>query len=132
MENFEHYNRMDVVWTQPQVEKWHCLLTSRKCKLLSNKLKAKTLLEDGQFILNTYTISSLHMLSLYHIKICESYVVTLLDWKPTFEWYIARFLINNGHQNDTCYHEINLSLSLSLSLIMSLIHNKFGRTCVIS
>ena len=27
---------------------------------------------------------------------------------PTFELYMARVIVNNGHQNDTCYVEIGL------------------------
>jgi hypothetical protein len=41
-------------------------------------------------------------------KVCVPYVITLVDWAPIFEWYIARLLIKLGHQNDTCYTEIGL------------------------
>ena len=26
-----------------------------------------------------------------------------------FEWYVARIAVNNGHQEDICYDEIELS-----------------------
>ena len=34
--------------------------------------------------------------------------VTLLDETFIFEWYMARFIVKNGRQKDTCYNEIGL------------------------
>ena len=32
-----------------------------------------------------------------------------LNWTPTFEWYMARFVVRNGHPKDNmCYNEIGL------------------------
>ena len=35
-------------------------------------------------------------------------MVTLFDWTSIFEWYMARFVVKNGHSKDTCYDEIGL------------------------
>lgn len=31
-----------------------------------------------------------------------TYMVTLLDYTPKCEWYMARFLVKNRHEKDTC------------------------------
>ena len=41
-------------------------------------------------------------------KACWPYVVIHLDRTPIFKWYMARLVVKNGHQNDTCYYEIGL------------------------
>ena len=41
-------------------------------------------------------------------KVCGPYAVTLLYRTPIFEWYMARLVVKNGHQNDTCYNAIGL------------------------
>jgi hypothetical protein len=35
-------------------------------------------------------------------------VVTALNWTPTFEWYMARFAVENGHQEEIFFDEILL------------------------
>ena len=41
-------------------------------------------------------------------KVCGLYVVTSSDRMPTFAWYMARFIVKNGHHKDMCYDEIGL------------------------
>jgi hypothetical protein len=36
------------------------------------------------------------------------YVVTLLNKIPMVLWYVARFVLKNEHQQDTCHNEIGL------------------------
>jgi hypothetical protein len=31
---------------------------------------------------------------------CGLYAVTLLDWTPIFEWYVAWFVVEDGNQRD--------------------------------
>ena len=33
-------------------------------------------------------------------------MVTALNWTPTFEWYMARFAVENGHQEEIFFDEI--------------------------
>ena len=40
--------------------------------------------------------------------VCGPYVVTLLNWTPIFDWYMARLVVKNGQQRDMCYDEIGL------------------------
>jgi Tat protein secretion system quality control protein TatD with DNase activity len=42
------------------------------------------------------------------IKVCGPYVVTLLDWAPSYKWYIARLVVKNEHEKYTCCGEIGL------------------------
>ena len=42
------------------------------------------------------------------IKACGPYVVILMAWMPIVEWYMARFVVKNGQQKDTCCNEIRL------------------------
>lgn len=39
---------------------------------------------------------------------CVPYMVTVLDETPTFEWYIARFVVKNRAQKDMCLKDIEL------------------------
>lgn len=40
-------------------------------------------------------------------EICRPQMVTLLNWAPTCEWYMASF-VKNGDQKDVCCNEIGL------------------------
>ena len=51
-------------------------------------------------------LSKFHFISFPPFKFCGPYVVISLNWTSTFEWYIARLVVKNGHQKDTCYSEI--------------------------
>lgn len=42
------------------------------------------------------------------VKICGSYVVTLLVCTPIIDWYMVRLVVKSGHYKDTCYVEIGL------------------------
>ena len=40
-------------------------------------------------------------------KLCgPTYVVTLLNWTPIFEWYMARLQLRMDTKKDTCHDEI--------------------------
>ena len=38
----------------------------------------------------------------------EPYVGTLINRTSTFEWYMTRFVVKNGHQKDMYRNEIGL------------------------
>lgn len=38
------------------------------------------------------------------------YMITLLNWTLTFEWYMVRLIITYGHYKDMCYDEIEYVL----------------------
>jgi hypothetical protein len=38
----------------------------------------------------------------YGLKVCEVFVVTLLNWKPKFEWHMARLEMKN-RETETTY-----------------------------
>ena len=42
-----------------------------------------------------------------YVSVCGPYVGLirgrLLDQIPTFEWYMARFVVENGYQKNMCY-----------------------------
>lgn len=57
-------------------------------------------------------------------------MITLLDGKPLFDWYIARLVVEYGHGKDICYDEIGLC-ALNIDTILSSIMNPIGRTYVI-
>lgn len=46
-----------------------------------------------------------HCIQFFYLttKVCAPNVVTLLNWTPAHEWYIARLVMKNNHQRDTCY-----------------------------
>ena len=35
-------------------------------------------------------------------------MVSHRDWTPILKWYMARFVVKNGHQKVMCYNEIRL------------------------
>ena len=43
---------------------------------------------------------------IYTSNVCEPNVVTLLNQTPILEWYMARCVVENKHQKDTCNDEI--------------------------
>lgn len=45
------------------------------------------------------------------------YAVRLVDWTPIFERCMARLVVKNVHQKDTCYDEIRLYV-LKLDIIV--------------
>lgn len=45
-------------------------------------------------------------------KGCGPHVVTLLDWMLTFESHMARFLVENKYQEDTCHNKIGLCANI--------------------
>ena len=58
-------------------------------------------------------------------------VVTLLNWTPIFEQYMARLIVKNGHQKDTCYNEIALCAQ-NLDAVLGSIFNTIWRDYVIT
>ena len=38
-------------------------------------------------------------------------MVTLLDWTPPFEYYMAKLVVKNGHQEDACHNELGRCIS---------------------
>ncbi len=64
------------------------------------------------------------MISYQKVKVCESYVVTLLDDTFVFEWYMARFVVKSGYQEDMCHEGIGLcvqSMATNLGSIVDTI-----------
>ena len=43
-----------------------------------------------------------------NLEICVPYVVTLLNWITCLSFYMERFIILNGCQEDACYNDIGL------------------------
>jgi hypothetical protein len=56
-------------------------------------------------------------------------MITLLDGKPLFGWYIARLVVEYGHRKEICYDEIELSAQSIDTILISII-NTIGRTYV--
>jgi hypothetical protein len=54
------------------------------------------------------------------------YMITLLNWTLTFEWYMARLVITYGHYRDMCYDEVEYVLK-SVDIILGSIVNTVGR-----
>jgi hypothetical protein len=43
------------------------------------------------------------------VKICETCVVALLNIQtPIFEWYVTKLVLETGHQEDSCYDEVEI------------------------
>ena len=61
------------------------------CQLVfdTGKMAKKQLLSISKFL----------SISIY-VKVGRIYVVTLLKWTPTFEQYMARCIVKDGHQKD--------------------------------
>ena len=47
---------------------------------------------------------SMHTCDTYHCG--RSCVVTHFNWIPKYEWYMARRVVKNRHENNTLYDEI--------------------------
>lgn len=58
-------------------------------------------------------------------------MVTVLNWTPTFEWYMARFAVENGHQEGICFNEIGLCAQNISIILGSKFVNTIGRAYVI-
>lgn len=67
----------------------------------------------------------------YSAKVWGPYVVTLLNWTPIFEWSMARLVVNNTHQNDTCYNDARLCAQ-NIHTNLGSIVNTTGRVHVIT
>ena len=72
-------------------------------------------------------LSSLHFVT----KVCGLYVVTVLNWTPIFEWFMARLVIKKAHQNDICYDAIGLC-GQHVDIILVSTMNTIGGTCRIT
>lgn len=59
------------------------------------------------------------------------YVVTVLNWTPTFEWYMTRFAVENGHQEDIFVNEIGLCAQNISIILGAKFVNTIGRAYVI-
>ena len=70
--------------------KWNCCLTQNK----NTEKSASTP--------NTVEIADFYMLR----YVRGTYVVSFLNQTSIFDWNMARFILKNGHQKDTCYDEI--------------------------
>ena len=53
-------------------------------------------------------------------------MVTLFDWTCIFEWYMTRFVVKNGHSQDTCYYEIGLRAQNLDTILSSKSNNTIG------
>ena len=53
-------------------------------------------------------------------------------WTPLFEWCMARIVVKNGHQKDTCYNEIGLCAQHISTILGSLVNNTIGRMYLIT
>ena len=63
--------------------------------------------------------------------LCWPYVVTLVHWTPTFEWYMARLGFKNGHEKDMQYDEIGLCAQHIDNILCSIVNITIGRAYVI-
>jgi hypothetical protein len=36
------------------------------------------------------------------LRVCRSYLATLLNWTSIFEWYMARLVVEKGHKKTLC------------------------------
>ena len=63
---------------------------------------------------------------LIHLKLCRSYVATLLNQTPTFGSLVVRLVVQYKHFIDTCCDEIGL-YAQNLSTISGSIVNTMGR-----
>jgi hypothetical protein len=52
-----------------------------------------------------------------------------LNETPTFEWWVVRFRIKNGHQKEMCSKEIGLQAQNVLTILSSIV-NTIGGTYV--
>lgn len=48
-------------------------------------------------------------------------LVTNLNWTPMFEGYVARWVSENGYQNDKCSQEIGLCAPNMISILSSIV-----------
>ena len=64
-------------------------------------------------------------------KVCGPYVVSPLNCKPLFEWYMPRFVVKIRHQKGMCYDESGLC-DQSISTITGLIVKSTGMAYVIT
>lgn len=67
-----------------------------------------------------------------HSKVRESYRVTLLNGTLIIEWYMARLIVKNGHQKNTCHDETRLCSQNIYIISTSLVTTIIGRACVIA
>lgn len=49
-------------------------------------------------------------------------VVTLCDRIPPFEWYMARLVIKNGHQQDMCHYHVGLCAQYTSIILGSIVY----------
>jgi hypothetical protein len=54
-----------------------------------------------------------------------------LNWTPTFEWYMSRFVVKYFTKKDTCYREIALRAQSKLTTLASIVCT-VGRAYVIT
>ena len=63
-------------------------------------------------------------------KTCGPYVVHLFDWAPIIEWYMARLVVTNGHENNAFYYEIGLHAQTMDTILDSIVNITIGRAYV--
>ena len=49
-------------------------------------------------------------------------VITPFNWTSTFEWYMTRFVIENGQQKGKCYDEIWICVHDVSTIINSIVN----------
>ena len=60
-----------------------------------------------------------------------AYVIKLLNWTPTFRWYVARPVIMSGHHTDMRCNEIGLCAQ-NIDTILDQQSNTIGRVYLIT
>ena len=92
---------------------------SQKPMKLHVKLGTCNLLTCTLFPFPVSCCSLFHLCFTYiDMKVSGHYVVTLLNWTPIFVWYIARFILKNGHQKHMCYEEIGVCAHINIHTIL--------------
>ena len=88
-------NAYVIIWRERESSLWHLRFLINFRALICYLPQA-----DGLLLVFAKETSS---------KGCGAYVVTLLNYSPIFEWYMARLVVKSRHQKDIiCFDEVGL------------------------